>query len=716
MKQKVKLYLHHSHYEPVTYTKRTGILGIATKILESLVNTIIWCCYVVGMVIINIVMLPITVVRFIITFPSLLKDAAARLSKKHFQKRIAAFGIVAMVVAAGVQGLLLVATGQDLKGKVLGESDTALNYLQEAKTSLEGQNTDAAQANFSKALEQFKKSEETLNSTSTVLQSLLAVVPQKHDADKLLQAAQKITEAGIKGTQLLKQTDEMKLSAVGLNAGDNNREALLRTQTLLSETVQLANEASVLISQVSISSIPEGQRAAFIAAKDAASFFQMNVTSLKEVSGLIFDLLLGQKNVLIVFQNNNEIRASGGFMGTIGNAKLSDGSLSSLDIRTVYDWDGQLVEKIVPPQPLTAVADRMYLRDSNWFASFPDSADRISSYFEKEGGETPDLIIAMTPDVILDMLERTGPISLPQHKVTLNKENFIEETQVATSLNYDKQLNQPKQFLADFFPLLMEKLGSGENGMIAFLEIFQQNLYKKHIVLYSRNAEMQNKILNFNWGGELRATDRDYLSIINTNLGGTKTDRVMERVINLKSEIDDHGSITNTITYEVTNPLPSGSGLSNRSFIRFYVPEDSMFISSSGFDDVQLPRKPTPGFTLDEKITSWQKEVTQSTSTGTYIGKEAGKTWFGNWLNVEGGQKKSVTLSYTLPFKLDSLDRHSLLLQKQPGSIADTLNYELDFTGRESLWNSAAVTAGSENLKWGGPITADLFLGTVLKK
>ncbi len=716
MKKKVKLYLHHSYYEPVTLNKRAGVLGIITQIFESVVNAIIWCCYAVGIIIISIISLPITIIKFLINFPALLKKAVERLTIKQFQKRLAIFAVIALIVAVSVQGLLLVATGQNLKGRVLGESDAALSFLQDAKTSLEAQNTEAAQANFSKALEQFKKSEQTLNSTSTVLQSLLAVVPQKQDADKLLQAAQKITEAGLKGTELLKQTEEMKLSAVGLNAGQNNRDALLQTQNLLNTTVQLANEASVLIGQVSISSIPEDQRPAFIAAKDTATFFQTNVTSLKEVCSLIFELLLGQKNVLIVFQNNNEIRASGGFMGTIGNAKLSNGSLGTLDIRTVYDWDGQLEEKIIPPQPLKAVTDRMFMRDSNWFASFPESANRISSYFEKEGGETPDLIIAMTPDVILDMLERTGPITLPQHNVTLNKENFIEQTQVATSLNYDKKLNQPKQFLADFFPLLMEKLGAGENGMMAFLEIFQQNLYHKHIVLYSRNTNIQNKILDFNWGGELRTTDRDYLSIINTNLGGTKTDRAMERVINLKSEVDEHGTVTNTISYEVTNPLPSGSGLNNNSFVRFYVPQDSIFITSSGFDEVQLPRRSTPGFIIDEKIFAWQKQVTQSTSTGTYIGKEAGKTWFGNWLNVEGGQKKTVTLSYTLPFKLDSLDRHSLLLQKQPGSLTDSLNYELRFAGRENLWNSANIPTENDNLKWNGIVTADLFLGTVLKK
>ena len=479
MKKQIKMYLHHSHYEPVSYKKRTGIFGVV-------VNVIAGFCYAVGFGLLHTLLLPYYVYLAAIHFPTTISKLIQKRHSQTFQKTIAAFTLLAVIAGAGVHGLTLIAKGQNIKGQVLGASDAGLGYLQDAKVSLDAQNTIAAQANFTKALEQFRNSRETLNSTGLALRSILSVVPQKQDADSMLAAAELITQAGIKGAELFEIINSMKLSAVGLNSGADNQEMLLRIQTLLNESVNLANQGAEKINSVSINSIPESYRPAFVAARDVSTLFQSNVSSLKEVSSLLFDIILGQKNVLLVFQNNNELRANGGFMGTIGTAKLRDGALDSLDIRSVYDWDGQLTEKILPPQPLYLINDRLYLRDSNWFAHFPDSASRISALYEKEGGETPDLIIAMTPEVILDMLERTGPIFLPQHNITLTKENFIEETQVATAINYDKTLNQPKQFLADFFPILMEKVGSGAGGIMAFLEIFQKNLYKKNVLLLKK--------------------------------------------------------------------------------------------------------------------------------------------------------------------------------------------------------------------------------------
>lgn len=721
MKKKLKLYLHDAHYEPISYKQADGFFGFVKKVLVAPLQALIAICYAAGMFLLLLVQLPGRLIKILASLPSLTKKVFVKFTQVKFQKTVAAFAVFAILAGSAVHGLNLIAAGQNVKGEVLGTSTSALGYLQDAQNSLDAQNTAAAQANLGKALEQFKNSKDTLNSTSVVLQGLLAVVPQKHDADKLLTAAQKITEAGIKGTQLLELTENMKLSAVGLSGDVNNRELLKQVQTLLDESVKLGDEASELINDVSINSLPEAYRPSFVTAKDAAALFQQNASTLKEVSSLIFDLLLGSKNILLVFQNNNELRASGGFMGTIGNAYMADGSISSLDIRTVYDWDGQLKQKILPPQPMYAVNSQWYLRDANWFASFPQSASRISALYEKEGGETPDLIVTLTPDVILDMLERTGPIELPQHGTTLTKENFVEKTQEATSITYDKQLNQPKQFLADFFPLLMEKLGNSDTsestGMMAFLEIFQQNLYKKHVLLFSRNADIQKKITTFNWGGELRDTDRDYLSIVNSNLGGTKTDRALQRSTNLKSQVASDGTVTNTLTYTIKNPLPSSPGLTNKSFVRVYVPRGSNLISTDGFNkDIQLPRLETEGYTLDEQVEEWQKDLSQDVNTGTYTGTEAGKTWFGNWLEVPGGETKTVTINYTLPYKLGNIDRQSLLLQKQPGSQTGPINYELSFGGRSSLWKSNSAQVENSSLKYNQDLLADTFIGIVLKK
>jgi hypothetical protein len=707
MKKQIKFYFHHEHFESIPAGKRSIFSIIGTGIVEI--------CYGVGFFLIFVFALPWQILRAVNKAPHNLPLIKAKMRTKPFRRAMAAFVLLALLSTSAVQGLSLVATGLEVKEEVLGTSDVALGYLQQAKSDLEKQDAASASTNFAKALEQFQTIEQSLQTTHRTLNTILAVVPQKQDADKLLQAVQKITAAGLVGTEIIQLTDSMKLTAVGLSSGEQTRLQLQSLEQKLNEVLGLAEAAASLISDVSINSIPENYRIAFVAAKDTADLFLQNTQTLHEVSELAFELLLGQKNVLIVFQNNNEIRASGGFIGTVGSAKLIDGSLTKLDIRSVYDWDGQLQEKIMPPQPMVAVNNRWFLRDSNWFASFPESASRVGALFEKTGGETPELIIAMTPEVIIDMLERTGPITLDRYGVTLTAENFVEQTQTATSENYDRFLNQPKQMLADFYPQLMDRLGSS-GGAMAFLEIFQYNLFKKNILLYSRNSELQKKINQFNWGGQLRSTERDYISIVNSNLGGTKTDRSVKRRVDLKSTVAQDGSIINTLTYTVTNPLPKSPSHANKSFVRIYVPSGAQLLESQGWSDLQIPRLSSEEYIQDEAVQKWQKSVSQNTITGTYTGQEAGKTWFGAWLETMGGETKIVTLRYLLPFKIGQLDSHSLLIQKQPGSLNTTIDYSLELGARRSLWKSSLTTLEGSALQYKQDLIADTFIGTVLQQ
>jgi hypothetical protein len=710
MKKNIKLYLHHSHFEPVSYSKRTGLFGFIIDFLTSFF-------YLVGFAVLTILKLPVTIFKFLINFKEHFQKVAHNIREKKFQKTLAIFTLLVLIAASMVHGLIVVATGQKIKGQVLGESTVGITHLQNAKDSLMSNNPEGAQENFQKALESFKASEKTLNSSSVGLKSLLSVIPQKKDADRILFAAENLTQAAIYATELIQLTEEMKISAVGLSNGLSNRADLEQAQNLLSQIVQLAEQSATNINAISITSLPKNYQPAFVSVKDSANLFLSSTESLKEVFSLVFDILLGEKNILIVFQNNNELRASGGFMGTIGNAKLSNGSLGFLDVRSVYDWDGQLKEKIFPPQPIYAVNDRLFLRDSNWFGSFPVSASIISTMFEKEGGETPDLIITMTPEVILQMLEVTGPIEMPQYGLTLGADNFVETVQTATSVNYDREVNQPKQLLADFFPLLMDRFGTSEKGgLMGFMDLFNKSLSTKNILIYSRNKSIQDKILSLNWGGEIRNTEKDYLYVVNSNLGGTKTDRFLSRETKLESIINPDGSVINTINYSVTNPLPNNDALKNKSFIRFYVPENSTLKSSNGFNtDVQLPRLTSPDFILDRSVQQWQEGVTQDTVSGTFTGKESGKTWFGNWLEVKGGETKTVTISYELPYKLSGVSTQSLLIQKQPGSLNETFIYSLQYPNRTAVWSSPEFKNTENRLNFNSEISKDVFIGAVIQ-
>ena len=65
------------------------------------------------------------------------------------------------------------------------------------------------------------------------------------------------------------------------------------------------------------------------------------------------------------------------------------------------------------------------MHDANWFPNFPTSAEKVSWFYEKTGGRTVDGVIAITPELLRDLLAITGPIDMPEYDKTINADNFI---------------------------------------------------------------------------------------------------------------------------------------------------------------------------------------------------------------------------------------------------------------------------------------------------
>src|SRR5690606_24264615 len=151
------------------------------------------------------------------------------------------------------------------------------------------------------------------------------------------------------------------------------------------------------------------------------------------------------KTYLLIFQNYDEARATGGFIGTYGVLKVSNGKIDKLKIESIYNLDGQLFEDIAAPGPFQPAIPKWGIRDANWFADFPTSADKLLYFYEKVG-ETADGVIATTPQIFSELLKLTGSIEMGQYGVTLTAENFQEQVQFKTSVDYDKELNEPKKF------------------------------------------------------------------------------------------------------------------------------------------------------------------------------------------------------------------------------------------------------------------------------
>ncbi len=638
----------------------------------------------------------------------------ARAGQAQFAYGLALFFAVSVSCFALVSVGTLLAEGLHIKGRVLGQATNAVSKLEQGKDKLASENLEEAQSKFELALRSFQDSQKLVGDTNVLIQATASVLPAGKDAQNLLRAGSAGSEAAVHLTKLFAALKALHMDATGFHA-DNGGESIVGVQAEFAAVRQAIHEAATSSSKVNSAHVPEGARQKFEQARTELLLLDGSLETVGSALDVIVALSSGHKHILVLLQNSNELRPSGGFPGTYGAFDVENGTIVKQTISSIYDLDGQLVSKYTPPLPLFAVNNRWYMRDSNWFASFPESAEVLSTFYEEEAHVTPDVVVAITPQLATNLLKLTGPISVPGYTTPLDADNFIEVTQVETSLQYDKEENKPKKMLSEFFPIFLNKLASfPKEDMPSVLLSLQKSFASKDIQMYARDGVLAEKLRSLSWDGRLVDTARDYLSIVSTNLGGTKTDLAMSQSVQLKTAVSSTGVLTNTLTIVRSNPLPHVKGLENKDFMRIYVPEGSKLISSKGFSYMDLDVKYGTTAEPHPKVAEWESHTVKEVASGMLVGQEAGKTFFGNWVNLEGGQRQTLEIVYELPFTIEALDRVSLAVQKQAGANPYVLSYGVDAPGRTIVWATDSTAAG-HSLTKELDIDRDRFFGTVMQ-
>jgi hypothetical protein len=62
--------------------------------------------------------------------------------------------------------------------------------------------------------------------------------------------------------------------------------------------------------------------------------------------------LLGNKNYLVLLQNDTELRPSGGFLGSYAKVELASTGIKNISVQDIYVPDGQLLGHVDPPLPI----------------------------------------------------------------------------------------------------------------------------------------------------------------------------------------------------------------------------------------------------------------------------------------------------------------------------------------------------------------------------
>ncbi len=618
-----------------------------------------------------------------------------------------------------------------LEEKIIGNSKSAIDDLMHAGAAASQLDLTGAKNHFASAGAEFLQANNDMAFINDTILSLASL--STNPKIKLAAESKKFIRIGILGANL---GDELSQALIGLQNNDGNWVKLLDDFSVHGRlALNNARELKKEINQININNLPSEYQDKFldIANKldklpDNLSMIVDNVDELKLFLGAGRD-----KRYLIIFQNNAEMRGSGGFLGSYALVDFREGKIRKLEIPGggSYDTEAGLTEKIKAPEPLWLVNPQWYFWDANWWPDFPTTAKNLMWFYEKSDGPTVDGVISLTPSVVEKLLTVTGPIDMTkdygltisadnfwqQVELTAERDNIIDSNPEAVSHLPAGEQNKPKKIIGDLTVKILEILPQklDKDNLVKLLGVFEDSLTSKQVMFYFSDNNLQQRVAEHNWGGIMTKTNFDYLMVVNTNIAGAKTDRVIKEeifhnaVVALDGSIIDTVSITRTHTAAKNEPLV---GVRNVDWLRVYVPQGSQLISASGFTfpDEKYFERPDESWLNNDFLMQNEGLAITDQKTGTKIYQENGKTVFANWLMVDPGYSTTVTFTYRLPInvwqvtkKSDLLSRinnwlnpennifypYSLLIQKQPGAQDEVITSELKLPESVKIvWNS----------------------------
>ncbi len=622
-----------------------------------------------------------------------------------------------------------------LKGKVLGTSEEAVGDLLTASKSAMELDFNQASSNFTKAGENFFDAKEQLDNINSIFFVLAKFAPDQDikmasESKRILTAGELIADLG----------NNLSLALNSISNGQNKNILDIVDNFILfgGKAVINAQNLNIELAKMDVNSFPEeyGEQINFL--KEQAVSLE---SGLREFVNIVdkLKIFLGEtqnKRYLLVFQNNTELRASGGFIGSYALIDFENGKIKNIEIPTggSYDTEGGLTELVAAPAPLQLVNPLWHFWDANWWPDWPTSAQKLMWFYEKSDGSTVDGVISLTPTVLEKILKVIGEIDMSdEYGVIFNDENFWLETQRITEEKLtpeqiERNFNShPKMIIGDLAEKILEQLPArlNNNTLIKLLSVVEESLLEKHILFYFTDEKLQAEVANYGWGGEIKDTNWDYLAVINTNIAGGKSDKRVEEVINHSVDIMPNGSVIDTLKIQRTHTGYKNEpfcGVRNVDWMRIYVPEGSELLEAQGF------RQPD-GIYFEEPDLSWKSDplVYRAETTAkihepsnTKIYNENNKTVFANWSMVDPGEAVTIYLKYRLPFLIEDKEEttglaekinkiinptqkhlypYAILIQKQPGSIASHINSNLKVPEKfKSVWkypdNLATVSDG----------------------
>lgn len=399
----------------------------------------------------------------------------------------------------------------------------------------------------------------------------------------------------------------------------------------------------------------------------------------------------GPQTYLILIQNEDELRATGGFISAAGIVTVSGGEIFSVKVDDSYAVDD--LDKPYPfaPDPLRLYMDagRWLFRDANWSPDFPTSALKAQTFYSYAHPGPIDGVVAIDVTAVRYLLEAIGPLTVEGATAELGANNVVDYMRSAWSAApaegaSAEWLRQHKQFIGNLAVALLAKTQS--NSSLSWPAVSQaatRALDERHVLIQLADPEARAAISRHGWDGAIAPGAGDYLMVVDSNIGFNKVNAVVQTRLDYRVDLSDLAAPRGTLIVTHRNPpsdkpvachhaADDGTGqyaeLIARcywNYLRVYGPDGARLLEATPHG------VPAANMLLDQAV---PPQVDPLENINGAVG-------YGTLLLVAVGETVETRFGFALPAGVlaaaDGATIYRLRIQKQPGTQANPVNLHI---------------------------------------
>jgi hypothetical protein len=243
----------------------------------------------------------------------------------------------------------------------------------------------------------------------------------------------------------------------------------------------------------------------------------------------------GDRNYLLVFQNEAEARGTGGLPGAFAMASAVDGRISFAHMDSDRVLAGISADVALGPE-----YDQLYatsgveklVGNANLNPHFPYAAQIWASMWQRRFHQSVDGVIALDPTVLGYLLRATGPATLTDG-TSVDADDVVRLTEQSAYAKFPglglAQDVERRKFLVQIEQAVVQRLSDLHGRGTTLVAVLRMAAAERRLLVWSSHPAEQAELMSTDLSGAVPLTTAPYVGLSIVNDGGNKLDYYLDR-------------------------------------------------------------------------------------------------------------------------------------------------------------------------------------------